>query len=86
MKKCWKQVLLFVMVAVAAICIGRTDAKAATIVEKGSCGDSATYTLDSDGLLTISGSGEIKEFAFDERKDIKKVVIQKKVGRIGYGA
>ena len=65
MKKCWKQVVMFVLVAVAALWIGRTDAKAATIVEKGSCGDGATYTLDSDGLLTISGSGEIAESAFD---------------------
>lgn len=83
MKKCWKQVLLLVMVTVAAICIGRTDAKAATIVEEGSCGENATYTLDSDGLLTISGSEEIKDEAFYERKDIKKVVIQKNITEIG---
>ena len=83
MKKCWKQVLLLVMVTVAVICIGRTETKAATSVEKGSCGDKATYTLDSDGLLTISGSGEIKDEAFYERKDIKKVVIQKNITEIG---
>ena len=83
MKKCWKQVLLFVMVAVAAIWIGRTDAKAATIVEKGSCGDKATYTLDSKGTLTISGSGEIEKryfsdvyyFALSEHQ-IKSVIIE----------
>lgn len=31
----------------------------ATIVDSGKCGDNVTYTLDSDGLLTISGSGYI---------------------------
>ena len=83
MKKCWKQVVMFVLVAVAALWIGRTETKAATIVETGSCGDKATYTLDSDGVLTISGSGEIEEEAFYNRNDIKKVVIQKKLTSIG---
>ena len=83
MKKCWKQVVMFVLVAVAALWIGRTDAKAATIVETGSCGDSATFTLDSDGVLTISGSGEIKDWAFYNRNDIKKVVIQENITGIG---
>ena len=82
MKKCWKQVVMFVLVAVAALWIGKTDAKAATIVETGSCGDNATYTLDSDGVLTISGSGAIKDWAFCERKDIKKVVIQRNITEI----
>ena len=75
MKKCWKQVLLFVMVTVAAICIGRTETKAATIVETRSCGDSATFTLDSDGVLTISGSGAIWDNAFYNDNDIKEKVL-----------
>lgn len=83
MKKCWKQVLLLVMVTVAAICIGRTETKAATIVEKGSCGDKATYTLDSDGVLTISGSGKIKQWAFAGRNDVKAVKINGKITEIG---
>ena len=89
MKKCWKQVLLLVMVTVAAICIGRTETKAATIVKTGSCGDSATYTLDSDGVLTISGSGEIEgHFSYDFYGEgiIKKVIIQNDITGIGYSA
>ena len=31
----------------------------ATIVDSGKCGDNVTYTLDSNGLLTISGSGDM---------------------------
>ena len=34
-------------------------ADAATIVDSGKCGANVTYTLDSDGLLTISGSGKM---------------------------
>ena len=34
-------------------------AEAATIVDSGKCGANVTYTLDSDGLLTISGSGKM---------------------------
>ena len=83
MKKCWKQVLLFVMVTVAAICIGRTETKAATIVETRSCGDSATFTLDSDGVLTISGSGAIWDNAFYNDNDIKEVVMQENITEIG---
>ena len=83
MKKCWKQVLLLVMVTVAAICIGRTETKAATIVETRSCGDSATFTLDSDGVLTISGSGAIWDNAFYNDNDIKEVVMQENITEIG---
>ena len=34
-------------------------AAAATVVDSGNCGDNVTYTLDSDGLLTISGTGSM---------------------------
>ena len=40
-------------------------AKAATIVDSGECGaegDNVTWTLDSDGLLTISGEGEMTNY------------------------
>ena len=32
---------------------------AATVVDSGACGDNATWSLDSSGTLTISGTGEI---------------------------
>lgn len=51
----------------------------ATIVDSGKCGDNVTYTLDSDGLLTISGSGYIYDFNYKEslfynNDDIKKLL------------
>ena len=38
---------------------------AATIVDSGTCGDNLTWTLDSDGLLTISGSGAMEDYSFN---------------------
>lgn len=34
-----------------------TKASAADIVKSGKCGDNVSYTLDSDGVLNISGKG-----------------------------
>lgn len=36
--------------------------RAAAIVETGSCGENMTYTLDANGLLTISGEGEMEDY------------------------
>lgn len=63
----------------------------ATIVDSGKCGDNVTYTLDSNGLLTISGSGDmfksgIGDSPFRYNSDIKKVVIDEGVTNIGYEA
>lgn len=62
-----------------------TDLKFAddTESEKNYCGDNATYTLDENGLLTISGTGEIDDYAFEENEDIKKVVIEDGITYIG---
>lgn len=60
------------------------------IVESGSCGNHVTYTLDSQGTLTISGSGEIKSYNWGAspfyNKNIKKAVIEDGVTKIGRGA
>ena len=68
-----------------------TQSTSATIVKSGKCGDNVTYTLDSDGLLTISGSGDMFKFGigdspFWNNSDIKKVVIDEGVTNIGYEA
>ena len=53
---------------------------AATIVASGTCGENLTWTLDSDGLLTISGSGEMTDYFYDNAPwhgfFLEKVVIQ----------
>ena len=67
-------------------------AKAATIAS-GTCGDSLTWTLADIGTLTISGTGEMYDFYYDNgvwtnpwmsyAGDIKKVLIKQGVTGIG---
>ncbi len=64
-------------------------ADAATIVDSGSCGENLTWTLDSDGVLTISGTDAKTDYTSWERyapwKDatVKSVVISDGVTSIG---
>ena len=46
-----------------------------SVMGRGSCGDSATYTLYSDGRLVIEGSGEVEKDFYDNEKNIKSVEI-----------
>lgn len=76
--------------------VSENNDSAVTVVDSGSCGDNATYTLDSNGLLTISGSGEITGDAFRESSyvsdryayadRIKKLVIENGITVIGSNA
>ena len=72
----------------------------ADIVESGVCGENLTWTLDSEGLLTISGAGEMYDYditwssAADDYittapwggKEVPAVVIGNSVTSIGYAA
>ncbi|MBR2993722.1 MAG: leucine-rich repeat domain-containing protein, partial [Clostridiales bacterium] len=63
--------------------------KAAEIKDQGDCsadGSNVTWTLDSDGMLTISGKGEIKDSAFYGNWNIRMVVIKDGVTSIGNSA
>ncbi len=53
------------------------------ILASGTCGDDATYTLTSDGVLTISGTGAIDRVAFEGNTDIVTVVIEDGITSIG---
>ncbi len=37
---------------------------AATVTASGKCGDNLTWTLDEDGVLTISGTGEMENYTY----------------------
>ncbi len=52
-------VVSFVMLFAWSVEISMQTASAATIVKSDSCGSNVKYTLDSDGLLTISGKGSM---------------------------
>ncbi len=59
----------------------------------GECGENASFVLDEEGTLTISGTGAMTDFEFDEnsaktpwwdqRDKIKKVVIEEGITTIG---
>ena len=56
---------------------------AATIVDSGTCGDDLIWSLDSDGLLTISGNGAITSNTWNKySQDIKTIVVGEGITRI----
>ena len=62
---------------------------AADVVSSGTCGENLTWTLDSDGLLTISGSGAMTDYSdtsnspFFRNTAVQSVVIEPGVTTIG---
>ncbi|MDO5137435.1 MAG: leucine-rich repeat protein [Oscillospiraceae bacterium] len=79
--------------------IVREDA-AMDVVSSGTCGESLTWTFDGQGTLTISGTGEMENFYYQNDSnnfeeilnqpwvyfDVKKVVIEYGVTKIGKNA
>lgn len=64
--------------------------QAGDIVASGTCGENLTWTLDSNGLLTISGNGPMVDYQGDGCEpwssyfnDIKKIIIRDGVTHIG---
>ena len=62
---------------------------AAEIVDSGTCGENLTWTLDSEGKLTISGTGEMEDYNvfgfpwYGKRSSVKTVEIRSGVTSIG---
>ncbi len=85
------KLLTFVLgICIVLLSITALSGFAAEIVTSGSCGTNVTYTIDSDGVLTISGSGDMADYTapyrtpwFSQRSDIKTVVIEDGVTSIG---
>ena len=42
------------------------DAMAATTIDSGECGENVTWKLDSEGMLTIKGEGEMDDYSWGE--------------------
>ena len=89
-----KKSLLFLLLIFVLSLIVTLTSYAATIVDSGKCGDNVTYTLDSDGLLTISGSGWMDRYRYDSNSQpyapwysnrllIKNVVVNNGISNIG---
>ena len=64
-------------------------AMASTVVASGTCGDNLTWKLDAEGTLTISGTGDMNRFPWEEApwqancNQIETVIIQNGVTSIG---
>ncbi len=78
--------LILTLLVAAVFCFGVS----AEIVASGKCGDDLTWTLDTAGTLTISGTGNMPEWSwgssapwFSSRSSITKVVIENGVTSIG---
>ena len=62
------------------------------VVASGTCGENLTWTLDGNGTLTISGTGPMDNYSYDEAapwfsqgygSKVKKVIINESVASIG---
>ena len=85
-----KVISLFLSVAMLLSIVSVVDFSAFADVQTGSCGDNVTYSLDtSTGVLTISGTGDMDDYSFDNNSpfdrnsNIKSVIIENSVTSIG---
>ena len=92
-----KKRILALLLGVSLLCTFFAQAlpvaSAAEVTDSGSCGENLTWTLDTDGLLTISGTGEMEDYSsygnvpWNGLVDkINCVVIRNGVTSISYGA
>lgn len=92
MKKRFLSILLSLCMLMSFLPV---SALAADIVDSGVCGSNLTWTLDSNGTLTIAGTGEMTDYRppdlidgkelspWCKNLDVKNVVIQSGVTNIG---
>ncbi|MBR2411581.1 MAG: leucine-rich repeat protein [Clostridia bacterium] len=83
--------LLLTVVCVAVLFCVATVTASADVVASGNCGENITYTLDSDGTLTISGTGHMPDYWTTLPWDsylsaIKEVNIESGVTSVGSNA
>ncbi len=85
--------LMAVCCIVSAAVFAYASADGAAIIDSGTCGENLTWTLDENGKLTISGTGEMEDFGrsnytpwYSYCSDITSVVIGDGVTSIGESA
>ena len=88
--------MALILVLTLVLSVGSVSAAEPTIVDSGNCGkdgSNVTWTLDSNGLLTISGEGEMEDCQssgsqpwYHNRSKITKTVITGGVTSIGANA
>ncbi len=70
-KRKWKMWLLILLLAWSSAAMGRmevyasetemTESEEPEAMASGTCGESLTWTLDTEGKLVVSGSGEMED-------------------------
>ncbi len=87
MKKTRKiiSLLLSLLMIITSVPLMAVNSFAADVVKSGTTGD-CTWTLDSDGVLTISGNGKMKNYYTPWGKSITEVIIENGVTSIGFSA
>ena len=84
-----KRIFSFVLAVLMIASLLPATALAADIVNRGTCGAEVTWTLDSEGVLTISGSGDMYNYGisgtpwYGSRSRVKSAVIAEGVTSIG---
>ena len=87
-----KKKILSLILAVSMLCTFMPVITSAAIVDSGTCGENVTWTLDDNGTLTISGTGDMTDYDlngnsyapwFDNRSGIYAVIIENGVTSIG---
>ncbi len=89
-----KRIVSFILAALLICTLLPTPVFAAGIVASGTCGaqgDNLAWTLDSDGTLTISGTGEMHDYYFGNpappwenySRQVKTVIVKSGVTSIG---
>ena len=87
-----RRILLTLLVLCLTVGTMVMTASAAEIVDSGTCGENLTWTLDSEGTLTISGTGEMDDYEFDYPApwtpgyDVQQVIVENGVTSIGEDA
>ena len=89
-KKMLRRFLMVALLLGALTCVLSTGALAADIVKSGTCGENLIWTLDSDGVLNITGTGEMENYTTypygpwnNSEVSVKYAVIQNGVTSIG---
>ena len=85
-----KRILFLALVMVMIFTLLPMSAFAADVVASGTCGENLTWALDSEGTLTISGTGEMDNYYdgygipwYEDTESIVKVVVEDGVTSIG---
>ena len=91
-----KKRLLSILLVLCMVCtLLPVSAFAADITDSGTCGENLTWTLDENGLLTISGEGDMPNYEWSyplwhaNKDKIKSIVIDDgvtSVGRYAFGS